>query len=114
VIAKEMAPFRLLGNEILEPGGVYYVGDFVATSRHATRFKILFTEHHFSWRITSREDNYLETTQAMKRVYTNLATATTANRMPHRRVGKAQQSNTEAEPLRVDAETTLKPDLSVP
>src|SRR6187551_3143853 len=28
---RDMAPFRLLGNEHLEPGGVYYVGDFLAS-----------------------------------------------------------------------------------
>lgn len=78
-----MSPLRLLRNEILDPGGVYYVGDFAASGTfHATPI-FFYMKIHQSWRMSSITDNYLETTASMKRGFPAFASVQTENRMTH-------------------------------
>ena len=81
VIARTMATFRLLRNEILEPGGVYYIGDFVAGARTDVRVKVIYTEFRMAWAIGKISDNYAETTREMKETFPKLASVTTEDRM---------------------------------
>jgi hypothetical protein len=78
---KRMATFRLLHNEFLDPGGVYYVGDFVAASSFSSDFHLLYTENHWAWGLTSIRNDYVETTQEMKRRFPSFAGVATQDRM---------------------------------
>jgi hypothetical protein len=78
---ESMATSRLLRNEILDPGGVYYVGDFVAVTRDKTTYGLGYKEHKYTWRIQSIRDNYVRTTAEMKRAFPGLATVVTEDRM---------------------------------
>ena len=88
VISRRMAEFRLLQNEILSPGGLYYVGDFRArTAEASTTKREIFsstTTRKMAWRVTSIVDDYALTTTELKRDYPNLAPVATENRMPRR------------------------------
>jgi hypothetical protein len=85
---REMAPFRLLNNEHLDPGGVYYVGDFLATvsssymgPRFDARTLSLYNMYRERWGLDLPHNNYAATTAAMKRAYPSFASVTTADRM---------------------------------
>jgi hypothetical protein len=74
---RQMASFRLLQNEELQAGGVYYVGDFFAavTDNHKEG-----DERQNVWSMQVRND-YTRTTAEMKRTYRYFATVTTENRV---------------------------------
>ena len=85
----DMASFRLLGNEHLEPGGVYYVGDFIATgktTKSAYEFepKVLgfAREVRQSWKLFQPSNNYLATTADLRRAFPSFAKVGTEDRMP--------------------------------
>ncbi len=86
---REMAAFRLLGNEHLQPGGVYYVGDFVATG-NTTRSGVKFDASELAfyrvyrqvWELLNPRNNYATTTAAMKQAFPSFASAATEDRMP--------------------------------
>jgi hypothetical protein len=73
-----MATFRLLKNEFLDPGGVYYVGDFTMTAKDNRKAE----DRHNDWTMRL-VDNYSATTAALKRNYTHFASARTENRVSH-------------------------------
>jgi hypothetical protein len=72
--ARQMSSFRLLQNEELEPGGVYYVGDFLAKAVEDNE------EQRNVWTLQA-SDNYEATTEAIKRKYPGFASAETENRI---------------------------------
>jgi hypothetical protein len=74
---RQMASFRLLQNEELQAGGVYYVGDFFAkaTDNHKDG-----DDRQNVWSMQVRND-YERTTAEMKRTYRYFATVTTENRI---------------------------------
>jgi hypothetical protein len=71
-----MASFRLLKNEFLDPGGVYYVGDFTMTAKDNRNAE----DRHNDWTMRL-VDNYGATTAALRRNYTHFASAPTENRV---------------------------------
>jgi hypothetical protein len=81
VLGRRMATFRLLRNEFLDPGGVYYVGDFTAVSTSSAKHYLLYVEHRYAWAISQIRDNYARTTAEMKRTFAGLASARTEDRM---------------------------------
>jgi hypothetical protein len=73
---RRMSSFRLLQNEELQPGGVYYVGDFTFYAKDNRSS----TDRRYEW--TSQiQDNYAGTTAAMKTGHKGFARAPTENRM---------------------------------
>jgi hypothetical protein len=85
---QEMSPFRLLGNEHLDPGGVYYVGDFlgIATSTYLgrewdPRMLGLYRKYRDQWGLDLPRNNYATTTAEMKRAFPNFASVPTTDRM---------------------------------
>jgi hypothetical protein len=85
---RDMAPFRLLNNEHLQPGGVYYVGDFVATASSKymgltfdARTLALYRTWHDRWGLDLPRNNYLTTTADMKRAFPKFSAVTTVDRM---------------------------------
>ena len=78
-----MSPFRLLRNEILDPGGVYYVGDFAASGTFSATPVFFYTKVRQSWRMSAIRDNYAEATASLKRVFPAFASVQTENRMTH-------------------------------
>jgi hypothetical protein len=80
----QMAPFRLLRNEILDPGGVYYVGDYFVTGTSRTDFKFFYNETHQSWRMNPGRDEYAKTTTDMRRQFPAFARAPTQDRVDRR------------------------------
>jgi hypothetical protein len=89
VRSRALAPFRLLRNEFLEPGGVYYVGDFFYTTSSDAQWRVLYTEVRHTWKVNAIQDNYAETTAELKRTFPSFATAQTENRMTSKRVQPA-------------------------
>jgi hypothetical protein len=75
---KQLATFRLLRNEFLDPGGVYYVGDFLAVSSYSHDF--LSFQSRLHWALRAIQDNYEATTDEMKR-NPRFAGTKTENRM---------------------------------
>jgi hypothetical protein len=73
---RRMASARLLNNELLDPGGVYYVGDF---HMKATDNRKLGDRHN-DWTAIVR-DNYAATTAEMKKTFVNFAKRPTENRI---------------------------------
>jgi hypothetical protein len=81
VDARQLAPFRLLRNEFLNAGGLYYVGDFSARATAKVTSNIVISkEVRYSWEITDITNNYARTTAAMKRKYPGFATAASEDR----------------------------------
>ena len=82
---REMAAFRLLNNEHLQPGGVYYVGDFAAagSSKFVDTIYPFVTVRKFreQWGIDPPHNRYLETTADMKRAFPRFASVQTSDRM---------------------------------
>ena len=83
---REMAAFRLLNNEHLEPGGVYYVGDFavVGTSKilDTTIYPlVVVTKYRQQWGLDPPRNRYVETTADMKRAFPRFAGVQTTDRM---------------------------------
>jgi hypothetical protein len=70
--AREMSSFRLLQNEELAPGGVYYVGDFFASAEYDGDKNV--------WTIKAKDD-YAATTAAFKKKYARFAPVKTENRV---------------------------------
>ena len=90
VFGRRMPGFRLLRNEIVTAGGVYYLGDFSAVATEGTPdTKIVWTGTStttpMTWELTEMKDNYAETTEEMKANFTNLASARTEDRMSRRK-----------------------------
>jgi len=85
---KTMASLRLLGNEHLQPGGVYYVGDFGATASTTSSgvgFDMsngLHGKVHQTWNLFDPVDNYASTTAEMKQRFPNFASVATEDRVP--------------------------------
>ena len=79
-----MAWFRLLRNEILDPGGVYYVGDYFVTGKSSTDFRFFYNETHQSWRMNPGRDEYAKTTADMRRQFPVFASAITQDRVDRR------------------------------
>jgi hypothetical protein len=71
-----MANFRLLKNEFLDAGGVYYVGDFKMTAKDNRSA----TDRHNDWTMRL-VDNYAGTTAELKRTYVHFASTPTENRV---------------------------------
>ncbi len=80
---RRIAGFRLLENESLDPGGVYYVGDFFAHATTKSSFNGYRGETRWSWQVTGIMDNYDKTTDQLKHWFPGLASAATENRMTH-------------------------------
>jgi hypothetical protein len=80
VLARRLAPFRLLKNEILAPGGVYYVGDFHAGASRTAYGYLVVTEEH-TWSLTDVKADYAKTTADLKARFPAFASARTENRM---------------------------------
>ena len=83
---REMAAFRLLNNEHLQPGGVYYVGDFAAAGSSrlldTTIYPfVIVRKYREQWGIDPPRNRYLETTADMKRACPKFASVQTADRM---------------------------------
>jgi len=83
---RDMAPLRLLNNEHLQPGGVYYVGDFAAAGSSTlvdTKLYGLATIRTYreQWGLNPPRNRYAETTADMKRAFPNFAAAATEDRM---------------------------------
>ena len=72
----EMVGFRLLRNEVLDPGGVYYVGDFTADSTWN------WVEGIVTWIVKGRRNKYATTTAALKRAFPGFASVATEDRVP--------------------------------
>jgi hypothetical protein len=72
---RQMSGFRLLENEELRPGGVYYVGDFTLTAKDNRNAN----DRHYDWTYKIRDD-YVTTTKEMKRTYARFAPDTTEDR----------------------------------
>ena len=85
---REMTTFRLLGNEHLQRGGVYYVGDFDANGTStASGLKVdflhgLHRQYLQTWHLFRPSDNYAGTTVLMKRAFPKFASVATEDRMP--------------------------------
>jgi hypothetical protein len=83
---RDMASLRLIGNEHLEPGGVYYVGDFVVAGRTLSRetknygFASVTTTRQM-WEPFNPRNNYATTTAAMKQAFPGFAAVATEDRM---------------------------------
>lgn len=82
VVGRAMPPIRLLRNENLGRGGVYYVGDFFAKSFSKSVGTFLSPETETTWEIVSIRNNYAETTEELRRAFTNFASVPTEDRMP--------------------------------
>jgi hypothetical protein len=82
VRGRQLVTFRLLGNEILQPGGVYYVGDFVATAASVSEHSLVYQKSYSAWRLAARENNYARTTQLMREIFPLFASRVTEDRMP--------------------------------
>lgn len=78
-----LAPFRLLQNEFLDPGGVYYVGDYRASGESRVELGLFSTTTHYSFRLNPARDNYEQTTAAMKRAFPSFRSAATQDRVAH-------------------------------
>jgi hypothetical protein len=95
VLWRSMAEFRLLKNEFLSPGGVYYVGDFAAqTTDVSTMTRQIFsttTTRRMAWRVTSMKDNYSQTTSELKKTHPNLRSVSTEDRMPRQSPSTSQE-----------------------
>jgi hypothetical protein len=76
-----MAWFRLLRNEILDPGGVYYVGDYFVSGTSRVDFRVFYSETHQSWRMNPGRDEYAKTTAEMRRRFPAFAKAVTQDRI---------------------------------
>jgi hypothetical protein len=81
---RQMASMRLLGNEHLQPGGVYYVGDFVVTGGTVSSEWTPFVGTTVTqvWGPFSPRNNYARTTTALKRQFPLFARVPTEDRMP--------------------------------
>ena len=70
------------GGFVLAAGTAYYLGDYFAETTRETEWKVLYTNVHTRWQMTSTDDNYDGTTAEMKRkTFANLAGLATENRM---------------------------------
>ena len=73
---------RLLGNEHLQPGGVYYVGDFVVAGRTVSReFNLIEMTIHQRWELFNPRNKYATTTATMKQAFPAFAGVATEDRM---------------------------------
>ncbi len=82
--AHQMARFRLIRNEILGPGGVYYVGDFrMSSTSEITDRNFFYTTWTSTWHTDNMRDNYEATTTAMKAQFPQFASVHTENRVTH-------------------------------
>lgn len=79
-----MATFRLLRNEILDPGGVYYVGDYFVTGTSHTDYRFFYNETRQTWRMNPGRDDYAKTTADMRREFPAFAGAVTQDRFDRR------------------------------
>jgi hypothetical protein len=86
---RDMATFRLLGNEHLQPGGVYYVGDFevnAGTRKQDPTFITssfgMYRKVSQTWQLFDPRNNYAATTAEMKHYFPNFASVATEDRMP--------------------------------
>jgi len=77
-----MATARLIGNEHLEPGGVYYIGDFSAGVDSSWNHNFASPSYHQSWRFGAVENAYDRTTAEMKRAWPRFASVRTEDRVP--------------------------------
>jgi hypothetical protein len=83
---RDMSSFRLLNNEHLQPGGVYYVGDFAAAGSSKVLDVQMYpyvtiTKFREQWGIDPPQNRYVETTAEMKRTFPNFASVPTTDRM---------------------------------
>jgi hypothetical protein len=73
---RQLASFRLLRNELLEPGGIYYVGDFYAkATTHGQG-----ADERNEWTAT-RKNDYERTTEELAKQLANFPADATQNRM---------------------------------
>lgn len=75
------ATFRLVRNEFLDPGGVYYVGDFAATTNVSMVREKVLTDR-WSWKMTERRNNYEQTSAEVRFSFPSFQPPATENRMP--------------------------------
>jgi hypothetical protein len=68
------------GGFALAAGTAYYLGDYFAEATRETQWKVVYTDVHSRWQLTSTDDNYEGTTAEMKRTFANLAGLATENR----------------------------------
>jgi hypothetical protein len=79
----QLVPFRMLRNEILDPGGLYYVGDYSVTGASRTEFKVFYTEVHQRWRMNHAHDDYARSTAEMRQLFPAFAATPTEDRVAH-------------------------------
>ena len=83
-VAQAMARFRLVRNEFLDAGGVYYVGDFrMSGTSKLTAITPFYTQWRYTWRTDSVRDDYRVTTQEMRRRFPWFASVPTEDRVTH-------------------------------
>jgi hypothetical protein len=80
---QRMAAFRMLRNEILDAGGVYYVGDYRASGTSTYVFMGLYNEIRSTWRMGHARDDYARTTAQMRQAFPQFASAATQDRVAH-------------------------------
>ncbi len=80
---QRMVPFRMLRNEVLDAGGVYYVGDFTASGSYSVAHRIFYKEIRETWRMGETRDNYAQTTTAMRLTFPSFASVATEDRVAH-------------------------------
>jgi hypothetical protein len=82
--ASDMASLRLLGNEHLQPGGVYYVGDFVVAAKavYSGGAPVFGGRVRQSWALFSPRNNYASTTAELKQRFPGFSAVATEDRMP--------------------------------
>jgi hypothetical protein len=78
-----LAPFRLLQNEFLDPGGVYYVGDYRASGTATVTYGFFENTIHSTFRLNPARNNYAQTTAAMRQAFPGFQSAATEDRVAH-------------------------------
>ena len=79
----QLVPFRMLRNEILDPGGVYYVGDYSVSGASRVDYRFFYNEIHQSWRMKHARDDYARSTAEMRRLFPAFDGAATEDRVAH-------------------------------
>lgn len=74
------APRAWMHVEDFAPGRAYYLGDFMATARFRSDWKVVYTELHWDYEMNPIDDGYEASTAEMKQTFTSLAALPTYDR----------------------------------
>ena len=75
---RESASFRLLSNELVEPGGVYYVGDFIVNLTSDTL--IPFFEWKQRWKFGASRNDYQGASAELRQIFPSFSAVPTEDR----------------------------------